>query len=234
MFGNQYIDNPTMALMQAKEGGARMAAELLAAGIDLSLAPVLDVNKGLNSVIGNRAFHTDPTVVALLARAFMQGMQEAGMAATGKHFPGHGSVTLDSHVALPVDERSLEEVAAHDLIPFAQLIRDGMPAMMAAHIVFPQIDSVPVGFSRIWLHDILRQRLNFTGVIFSDDMNMEGANISTNYADRVLAAREAGCDFVLLCNQRDGVIASLDHVPHTSHQVPYDKWRRLQGDFSRN
>lgn len=233
VFGKTYDDNPDLAQNQAKHCGRLMAVELLTAGLDLSLAPVLDLNKGKNSVIGDRAFHSTSKAVIALAHAFVQGMQEAGMAATAKHFPGHGSVTLDSHVALPVDDRPLGEIESDDLLPFAALIQSGVSAVMAAHIVFSRIDNLPVGFSSLWLQDILRKRLGFTGTIFSDDLNMEGANISSNYTDRVVAAREAGCDFALLCNNRGGVIEVLDHLPHANHRVSKEKWSVLQGNFTK-
>jgi len=224
-FGQMYDDQPHEACTQARQTGWLMAAELLSVGIDLSFAPVLDVDKGLSSVIGDRAFHTAPQAIIRLAGAFIQGMAEAGMAATGKHFPGHGSVSLDSHVAVPVDPRTLNEIEQGDLIPFAALIASGLKAIMAAHIIFPAVDERPVSFSRQWLQVILREQLRFSGVIFSDDLNMEGANISANYADRVAAAREAGCDFVLLCNQRKGVIQVLNELSAALCQVNEPKWR---------
>lgn len=232
LFGSIYDDNPTLALQLAKDSGWLMALELLTMGLDFSLAPVLDLNKGQNSVIGDRAFHRQPQAVIALAQAFIEGMHEAGMASTGKHFPGHGAVTADSHHALPVDNRLLTDIERDDLLPFSALIKAGMPAVMAAHIVFPHIDSLPVGYSRVWLQDILRKRLGFMGSIFSDDLNMEGANISANYSDRVIAAREAGCDFVMLCNNRKAVIEVLDSLPYGAHGVDKEKWGVLQGKFS--
>lgn len=230
-FGQIYDEDPNRAIKLAKEGGKLMAAELLAIGVDLSFAPVLDLNKGVSSVIGDRAFHTNTAAVTTLASAFIAGMNEAGMAATGKHFPGHGSVVLDSHLALPTDERSYEDIEKDDLIPFANLIQQGIPALMAAHITFPRVDKYPVGYSAVWLKNILRKKLNFSGVIFSDDLSMEGANISADYADRVKAANEAGCDFTLICNHRAGVIQALDLLPH-SLQVSGEKWLPLKGRFN--
>lgn len=233
LLGKLYDNNHEVASHLAKDCGWLMAMELLSVGIDLSLAPVLDLNKGISKVIGDRAFHSDSKIVLKLAQSFMIGMHEAGMASTGKHFPGHGGIAPDSHMVLPIDQRSLKEIEQEDMVPFAHLIKNNMTAMMAAHIIFSQIDELPVGFSSIWLKDILRKRLGFTGTIFSDDLNMEGANISANYVDRVIAAREAGCDFTLFCNNRQGVINVLDHLPHASHQVDKEKWGKLQGDFSR-
>jgi beta-N-acetylhexosaminidase len=232
-FGEAYDSNPSKALSMAKDCGWLMAAELLTVGVDLSLAPVLDLNKGISSVIGQRAFHANPQQVITLADGFIQGMKEAGMAATGKHFPGHGSVVLDSHVAIPIDDRSLEDIEREDLIPFKGLLERGITALMAAHIIFPKVDKLAVGYSHRWLQTVLREQLKFKGVIFSDDLNMEGANISSHYADRVQAARDAGCDFTLLCNNRAGVIQVLDQLLSDENQVSQTKWSVLQGNFSR-
>lgn len=231
-FGNLYNENKAVALQNATDCGWLMATELLSAGIDLSLAPVLDLNKGMSSIIGQRAFHASPATVAVIAQAFINGMREAGMAATGKHFPGHGSVIPDSHIAMPVDTRSMAAIAAEDMVPFAQLASNGIDALMAAHIIFPEVDSVAVGFSRYWLQTVLRDQLGFKGAIMTDDLNMEGANISAHYADRVSAAREAGCDFTLLCNNRKAVISVLDTLSAADHQVPEARWKPLQGRVS--
>lgn len=232
LFGEHYDRHPAQACELAKECGWLMAAELLAVGVDLSLAPVLDVNKGLSSVIGQRAFHSDHHAIVCLASAFISGMREAGMAATGKHFPGHGSVTLDSHVAMPIDTRTLAAIAVDDMLPFKGVMTTGLDAVMAAHIIFPEIDQLAVGFSRYWLQDILRQQLGFKGVIFSDDLSMEGANISSHYADRFLAAREAGCDLALLCNHRAGVVQVLDAIPQAKHMLNVAQWGVLSARFS--
>lgn len=232
-FGNLYNENKAVALQCATDCGWLMATELLTTGVDLSLAPVLDLNKGMSSIIGQRAFHAAPSTVAVLAEAFINGMHDAGMAATAKHFPGHGSVIPDSHVAMPVDTRSMAAIEAEDMVPFAQLASKGIDAMMAAHIIFPEVDSVAVGFSRYWLQTVLRDRLGFKGAIMTDDLNMEGANISSHYADRVTAAREAGCDFTLLCNNRNAVISVLDTLAAQDHQVPESRWKPLQGRIAK-
>lgn len=232
IFGTMYDADPANACYFAKECGWLMAIELLSVGIDLSLAPVLDLYKEISSVIGDRAFHASPQAVIYLAKAFIEGMQEAGMASVGKHFPGHGSVNLDSHIAIPIDERPLTQIEGDDMVPFIGLIKSGISAIMAAHIVFPEIDKLPVGFSRIWLQDILRAKLKFTGTIVSDDLNMKGADISPNYTDRVAAARDAGCDFAILCNNRKGVIQVLDNLPYASYMVSKEKWNVLQGNYS--
>lgn len=227
--GELYNRDPTAACEQAIHYGALMSGELLSAQVDLGLSPVLDLNKPISTVIGNRAFHADPHIVCELSRAFMQGMRQAGMAAVGKHFPGHGSVSADSHVALPYDNRSYHEIEQSDLIPFAAAIRNNIPAIMVAHIVVPEVDSLQVGYSSVWLRKILRNQLQFNGVIFSDDLNMSGAAISNSYEDRVIAAREAGCDFALLCNNRLGVIQAVDKLKPPVSEVGKEKWQLIQG-----
>lgn len=234
-FGVLYERNKSEALSLTRQCGELMASELLSCGVDLSLAPVLDLNKGLNTVIDTRAFHSEAEVVITLAKAFIHGMSNVGMAATGKHFPGHGSVTADSHHALPIDKRTLDEVTFDDMRVFQALIRTHhLQAVMAAHIVFPEVDDRTVGFSRRWLHNILRKQLGFNGVIFSDDLNMAGAQISSNYVDRFIAARDAGCDFVLLCNNRSAVIQVVDQVAYHPHLLGHHLWGGLQGQFALN
>lgn len=210
--GKLFEKTPEKASQWARQSGECMARELLEVGVQLSFAPVLDLNKELNTVIGDRSFHADPFIVTELAKAWMQGMHKAGMKAIGKHFPGHGSVTLDSHFTMPIDERDLAKITQNDLIPFIELIRAGINGIMPAHILFPKIDTKPVGFSKIWLREILRKQLKFTGLIFSDDLNMKGATGAGSYADRAHSALEAGCDKVLLCNNRSGVIEILDQL----------------------
>lgn len=230
--GELYDHAPQQALTLAEHCGWMMASELLAVGVDLSFAPVLDLNKQLNPVTDHgRPFHREPQIVIALAKAAISGMRKAGMAATGKHFPGHGSVNLDSHLAMPIDQHDFKTIAADDLIPFAELIRHGIDAIMPAHIVFPNMDDKPVGFSSHWLKTILRQQLQFSGIIFSDDLNMKGAGITVNYAGRAQTALEAGCDMVLVCNNREGAIQVLDQLPHT-HLFEYAKIKNLQGKRS--
>lgn len=211
-FGQQYDDDPLTALQAARKAGWLMAAELRAVGIDFSFAPVLDLNYGVSEVIGDRAFHADADCVSKLAMAYIEGMHEAGMAATGKHFPGHGWVVADSHKAIPRDERSAEQIMQQDMQPFCELFKCGLDAVMPAHVIYEQVDERPAGFSKIWLQDILRQRLGFDGVIFSDDLSMEGATVAGGYAERADAALAAGCDMVLACNNRAGVIDVLERA----------------------
>ena len=213
--GKLYDISPEKALKTAENTAEVMATELRKVGVDISFAPVLDLDKGINSAIGDRAFHHDPKTVAELAAAFIRGMRRGGMRATGKHFPGHGSVEMDSHKGMPIDPRTREEIFSKDIKPFRELIAEGIGGMMPAHILFPEIDNCPVGFSVRWLKDILRKELRFSGTIFSDDLNMEGASFAGDYASRAYAALDAGCDKILICNNRTAAIQILDRLPKT-------------------
>ncbi len=191
-----------------RDSGWLMAAEVLSCGVDFSFAPVLDIDRNRCEVIADRSFCDEPALVTQAAGYFISGMHEAGMAATGKHFPGHGGVAGDSHLETPYDTRSLEEIRQRDMQPFVDL-KDDLDAVMPAHIVFPNIDGNAVGFSRFWLQQVLRQELGFDGVIFSDDLSMKGADVAGGYRDKALAALEAGCDMVLVCNDRAGALEVL-------------------------
>jgi beta-N-acetylhexosaminidase len=193
-------DNPEAEALSALCGWV-MATEVLAVGLDLSFAPVLDLDHQRSAVVGTRSFEGDPQRATALAGAFIQGMNAAGMAATGKHFPGHGWAEADSHVAIPVDERTLEQIRQVDLQPFAKLSQQ-LAAVMPAHVIYPNVDSQPAGFSRRWLQEILRGELGFNGVIFSDDLSMAGAHVVGDAASRIEAAMVAGCDMGLVCNDR--------------------------------
>lgn len=228
--GAQYNENPERALDGATLLGQLMAAELLDFDIDISFAPVLDLDDDTSTIIGNRSFHQKAAAATALAGAFMDGMQLAGMAATGKHFPGHGSVVADSHLELPVDPRPLVDIMKHDVIPFAELAHR-LQGIMPAHIVYPAVDSQPAGFSHVWLHDILRAQLGFQGVIFSDDLGMAGAAIAGSFAERAEAALLAGCDMVLACNDRAGaveVVTWLEQHPVAVTQAASSLRRRHQ------
>jgi beta-N-acetylhexosaminidase len=227
-------ENLTRAKALAKQSGILMALEVQAVGIDISFAPVLDINN-ISDVIGDRSFHREADYVTELAEAFISGLHSVGMKATGKHFPGHGSVKADSHIDLPIDIRSKAEIFQQDLIPFKQLIAKGkVDALMPAHVIFPDIDSQAVGFSRYWLQNILREQLGFNGVIFSDDLSMEGAASVGGYIERAEAAQSAGCDMLLLCNNRQGCIEVLDGANITSLQVSSARLTHLLKDPSRN
>jgi len=202
-FGERWQAHPQQARHLAREAGYVLAAELRAHGVDFSFAPVLDLDYGASSVIGDRAFHRDPHAVSELGQAVMLGMKDAGMAACGKHFPGHGFAAADSHVAIPVDERPLHEIARADLVPFRMMIDAGLAAVMPAHVIYPRIDPRPAGYSRAWLSDILRGELGFDGAVFSDDLCMAGAAVAGDIVARVEAALTAGCDMALVCNRPD-------------------------------
>lgn len=205
------------AIDSARELGWLMAAELLQLQIDISFAPVLDLDFGRSGVIGDRAFASSAERVTALAGAFMKGMAEAGMAATGKHFPGHGWVEADSHLAVPVDERSVEQIEADDLKPFAALVDQGLQGIMPAHVIYPKVCEQPAGFSEHWLQSVLRQQLGFDGVIFSDDLTMEGASVAGGYPQRAAAAIEAGCDMLLVCNDRVAALEVLKWLKSQSN-----------------
>lgn len=210
-------------LTAARQLGWLMAAEVKAAGMDLSFAPVLDID-GVSAVIGDRAFGDNADVVTRLGEEFIHGMHEAGMAATGKHFPGHGSIEADSHIALPIDERYKEAIFATDLPPFRALAKT-MEAVMPAHVIYPAIDTEPAGFSKTWLQSILREQLGFDGMIFSDDLSMEGALVAGSIRQRALAALTAGCDMVLVCNDR---VATKELLAEPLPETSAESRQRLQ------
>lgn len=227
--GRHYADDPLQATQAARKAGWLMAAEVRAVGIDFSFAPVLDLDYGSSGVIGDRAFHRDTRIVSALAQAYIEGMREAGMAATGKHFPGHGWVKADSHLEIPRDERPAQQIMAEDMQPFCELFKGGLDAVMPAHVIYEQVDSQPAGFSKVWLQDVLRQQLQFDGVIFSDDLSMEGASVAGGYAQRADRALEAGCDMVLACNNRAGVIDILEHAQLQVTEASSQRLERMRG-----
>lgn len=227
--GHLYDENPKRAKRLAEASGWLMATELRSVGVDISFAPVLDIDMGVSQIIGDRAFHSDPQIVADLAHSYMIGMSQAGMAATGKHFPGHGSIEPDSHLELPVDEREYEDVHLLDMVPFERMIHFGLPAVMAAHILFPRIDRNAVGFSPFWLKEVLRNRLNFQGAIFSDDLSMKGAAIAGTMSERASAALDAGCDMILVCNNSEAADSVLDNMQSQDDPVSHLRLARLHG-----
>jgi beta-N-acetylhexosaminidase len=229
--GHRYDLDAAAGKTLARQSGWLMAAELLAIGVDISFAPLVDLDYGVSSVIGDRAFHRQSRAVAELAIAFMHGMRDAGMAATAKHFPGHGAVVADSHVALPVDRRSRADLT-DDLYPYGRLIENGLPAVMMAHVVYEAVDRLPASFSPYWIAQELRAELNFSGAVFSDDLTMEGASVIGDMPARVRAALAAGCDMTPVCNNRPGVLATLKELGNESDPVGQVRLARLRGRSS--
>ncbi|ERH53814.1 beta-hexosaminidase [Ectopseudomonas chengduensis] len=211
----------------AEHCGWLMATEVLAVGLDLSFAPVLDLDHQRSAVVGSRAFEGDPQRATTLAAAFIRGMHQAGMAATGKHFPGHGWAEADSHVAIPLDERSLDDIRACDMQPFKRLVHE-LDAVMPAHVIYSQVDEHPAGFSRRWLQDILRGELGFEGVIFSDDLSMAGAHVVGDAGKRIEAALAAGCDMGLVCNDRASAELALSALQRLRVTAPA-RLERMRG-----
>jgi beta-N-acetylhexosaminidase len=204
--------------------GYVIASELGAHGLDFSFTPVLDLDYGGSSVIGDRALHFDPTAVGALGACLVKGLAQGGVAAVAKHFPGHGYAVADSHVAAPSDDRAFKEILRKDMLPYRAVIEAGVAAVMPAHVVYPQVDSEPAGYSKRWLQEILRGQLKFEGLIFSDDLSMEGAAVAGGPPERARAALAAGCDMVLLCNNPKG----LDELLESLQDVPLEKLERLE------
>lgn len=207
--GEVWDKDVLLATKLATAVGYILASELRACGVDLSFTPVLDLGYGQSKVVGDRAFHRDPRVVTLLAKSLNHGLALAGMANCGKHFPGHGWAQADSHVAVPVDDRPLEAIVGEDAMPYDWLGLS-LAAAMPGHVIYPKVDSKPAGFSRVWVQEILRGKLRFTGAIFSDDLSMEAARQGGTLTEGTRAALEAGCDMVLICNQPDEAEKVLD------------------------
>lgn len=229
-FGHLYDQHQHKAREQASEAGWLMASELRSVGIDFSFAPVLDLDFGRCGVIGDRAFHSQADAVYQLCHSYIKGMAEAGMAAVGKHFPGHGYVEEDSHIAIPVDHRDFDTLYQQDMLPYRKLVHDSLAAIMPAHIIYDRVDSAPAGFSRRWLQDILRQQLQFQGVIFSDDLNMQGASVAGDrFSERAESAIAAGCDIILACNNRDGALDILENFSYHDDPVRHLRVARMHG-----
>ena len=225
--GEVWEIDPQRAMQAATAAGYVLAAELRACGVDLSFTPVLDLDYGVSKVIGDRAFHRDPAVVATLARALIQGLALAGMSACGKHFPGHGAVEADSHHEIPVDDRELETILREDAAPYSWLGDLVLPSVMPAHVIYPKVDAAPAGFSQVWVQQILRQRLGYDGVVFSDDLTMEGATVAGDILARARAALGAGCDMVLVCNRPDLADELLERLVFTPSAESVARLRRL-------
>jgi beta-N-acetylhexosaminidase len=226
--GHAYDIDPEAGRQLAWQAGWLLGAELRATGVDLSFAPCVDLDYGVSEVIGDRAYHRDPHVVARLGIAAMQGMRAAGMNATAKHFPGHGAVVADSHRALPVDRRDPTELQ-DELLPYRQLIANGLAGVMVAHVLFPAIDERPASFSRHWIQDELRANLGFTGTVFSDDLSMEGAAVIGSVPVRAREALAAGCDVLAICNDRPAVLATLEELADAADPVSQVRLARMRG-----
>lgn len=224
--GALYAEDAAAARAAAGDLAWLLASELLGAGLDFSFAPVLDVDGGLSQVIGDRAFAAQAEVVIDLARAWITGARAAGMASCGKHFPGHGAVAEDSHTAYPIDQRALASLRETDLRPYPALITAGLDAVMPAHVIYPAVDAHPAGFSARWLQEILRGELGFEGVIFSDDLNMAAAEAAGSYPQRARAALAAGCDMVILCNNRAAAISVIEAL--ADHAAPASAVRLMR------
>jgi beta-N-acetylhexosaminidase len=227
-FGQRYDREPEEARELARETAWLMATELRAVGVDFSYAPVLDLDLGISEVIGDRGFHGNPETVAILAQAWLEGTHEAGMAAVGKHFPGHGSVAPDSHVAIPESDAAWESLE-EGMLPFRRLVDAGIDALMPAHIIFNKIDKKPVGFSKKWLQHLLRKELMFNGAILSDDMSMKGASAAGNLNERCQLALDVGSDMVLACNDREGLLQLVENLRDTREQASVERLAKLRG-----
>jgi beta-N-acetylhexosaminidase len=243
--GHLYEKNPFDGLQSAKAAGFILASELKACGIDFSYTPVLDLDYGASSVIGDRAFEKNPHLAGILSGSLIDGLKLAGMPSCGKHFPGHGFVAADSHIAIPIDERAFNEIWLNDIVPY-MLIMSKLDSIMPAHVIYSQVDNQPAGFSTFWLQDVLRTRLGFDGIIFSDDLAMEGASVAGNVVQGANAALNAGCDMVLICNRphmADELLAGLNYkIEHAQlshkrlpkiqiHQFSHDlNWQALMQD----
>jgi beta-N-acetylhexosaminidase len=226
--GDLWTTHPPSARARAFEVGFTMGHELGEVGIDFTFAPVLDLDYGGSAVIGHRAFHREPGPAAALATAVVQGLRAEGMASVGKHFPGHGFVKGDTHWERPTDDREFAELEAADLIPFRELIAAGIDGIMAAHLIFPKIDPNCAGFSPYWLQEVLRHKLKFRGVIFTDDLGMVAAHAVGNLAQRAEVATQAGVDIVLPCNDRPGLIEMLDQWRPAPESTLARKWERMR------
>lgn len=227
--GRIWDDHPGKARHLAQQTGYVLAAELRAAGVDFSFTPVLDMDYGQSSVIRDRAFHSNPRAIADLAHSLTSGLKSAGMAAVGKHFPGHGYIETDSHFEMPVDERPYTEIETNDLAPFRKMVDLGITGIMPSHVIYTKVDAQPAGFSEVWLKKILRGALGFEGCIFSDDLNMEGAAVAGNVVKRAQNALNAGCDMVLLCNNPNGADALLAELQWDIPAISVVRLARMRG-----
>ena len=227
--GELHERDSALGVALARAVGVVIGTELLAHGVDFSFTPVLDVDYGVSDVIGNRAFSKDPHVISILAGSVCDGLAISGSASVGKHFPGHGFVSADSHVEIPRDDREYEAIEQADLEPYRRLGAAQLGGVMPAHVIYSRIDDQPAGFSRFWLLDVLRERMAFQGLIFSDDLSMEGATVAGDIVDRGLAALGAGCDMVLVCNAPDEARKLVAGLQGRSHLLDAGRADRMRG-----
>ena len=229
LLGDQFDKDADRACELAETTGWLMAAELRSVGIDFSFAPILDLNYGVSQVIGDRAFHKDPEVVTLLAIRYMRGMQAAGMQAVGKHFPGHGAVTADSHIDLPTDNRNYQDIAMRDMITFERMIHQGIAGIMTAHVVYQKVDENIATYSNKWIQGVLRQQLEFGGAVFSDDLTMKAADCSDQLLTRAEKSLQAGCDMVLVCNASDKAYEVAEMLENYNNPASQIRLTRMHG-----
>lgn len=215
-WGKLYNTQPEVALKGLQEQTKTMVTELQRYGVQVSLAPVLDVDYQKSEVIGERSFHQDPEIVSVLAQCVVETMHNCNMPVIGKHFPGHGWVVADSHLDLPIDDRPWEVIWNQDMLPYRKLL-NSLDSIMPAHIIYTDVDDKPVGFSRKWIQEILREKMNYQGLIVTDDLSMAGAAGIGDYPDRANLALEAGCDILTLCNNREGLLQVIDNIGKYSH-----------------
>ena len=227
--GKIWDKQPKRACHLSKQIGYVLSTELITSGVDLSFTPVLDIDHGQSCVIGDRAFHRNPQAISELAHALMLGLKAGGMQAVGKHFPGHGYIQADSHKEKSVDERRYADIEMDDLIPFQRMIDFGLTGMMAAHVIYSQVDQYPAGFSRTWLQKILRKQLQFEGCIFSDDLSMQGVSHFKSIVARAHAALEAGCDMILVCNDSQGIDELLDKLQWNTSAASLVRFAHMHG-----
>ena len=229
LLGDIYNSDPKRACQLAETTGWLMAAELRSIGIDFSFAPILDLDFGVSQVIGDRAFHKDAEIVSTLAIRYMAGMRAAGMQAVGKHFPGHGAVAADSHIDLPKDNRSFEDILMQDLIPFQRMINQGLAGIMSAHVIYEKVDNTIATFSQKWLQNVLREQMEFNGVIFSDDLSMKAADCGNEYLERTEMALHAGCDMVLICNASERACEVAEKFENYNNPASQIRLTRMHG-----
>lgn len=227
--GCVYDKNPAEGLLLSELLACRLATELRDVGIDFTFAPILDLDTGKSIVIGDRAFHNDVYAVSALASRFMIGLRKGGMESVGKHFPGHGTVVADSHFDCPIDYRYENDIQLADIVPFQRLVDHGIAGMMSAHVIYEHVDKKPASFSRYWLTRVLREQLRFEGVIFSDDLSMQGAHVVGDIQERLKAALDAGSDMVLICNRPEDIPCALEQLENYNNPSSQLRLARFHG-----